>query len=128
MRNNIDIDTKKKIIIEIDKKEKSYSQIASIFNIPKSSVSTINKNRNKITNIGNILLKNLKIYKKSIPNVEILLFDWINDFTQRGLIITDIIVQGKAKYFYDRYLNLGFGLPLNFKFSNGWLYNFKKKI
>jgi hypothetical protein len=55
-------------------------------------------------------------------NTEIQIFEWFFDIRSMGIQVTDKFIIRRAKY-----LNEKMGVPINCKFSNGWIEGFKNR-
>ena len=92
--------------------------------VGKSTLSGILKNSKKLDNANNTLgISNIsRISTKDHNNLEMALYEWINQMNSvNGFINNDIIVE-KAKRFAEA-LNI-----TNLQFSSGWLWRFKKRL
>lgn len=98
-------------------------EIAAKFGIPANTLSTIIKNRETIErNYENNKKKMKKIRKSTYPEVEECMQKWFVQCRDQGIPISGSILQQKAEDFAKE-----FGYSSDFKASNGWLENFKKR-
>ena len=119
----LSISEKLKIIREVEKGEKPKCVIAKEFDIPKTTLSTIIKNKIKVLNCAESGISGHKFRSKSgeFPNVEKCLVRWFSECREKNVSISGPILQEKTKHFAE---SLGIS---NFKASSGWLANFKKR-
>lgn len=125
-QTSIDLSTKLKIIEEIEKGTKFKSVIAKEFGIPKSTLSTILKNKEKLYQAiaaGTVTptqkTKRMRLAKHE--DVEAELFTWFKSVRSANLPISGPIIQEKAEKIAE---NLG---VTDFKCSSGWLHRFKNR-
>lgn len=119
--NVLTIEKKIEILEAVDKGGKK-GQIAKDFKIPASTLSTILKNRKKIEDV----FKQEKGAAKKIriagyPNLEECLIKWFKQCRNRNVPLGGNMLKEKAQQFAEK---LG---HKDFKGSNGWLENFKKR-
>lgn len=118
----------------MDKGVKNYT-ICDEYKISSSTVSTILKNKEKIENHyqnfkemnGNWKWKRVK--DCGFKNLEETVYAWLCQKISIGETVSGILLQEKAKFFYEKIKENG-QLPedqSDFKASNGWLTNFKQR-
>lgn len=114
---------KVKLIREVEKGEKTRAVIASDFGIPRSTLSTILKNKVSIlTTVEHG--KSGSTYRNKKPqhdDVENCVLRWFQETRKNNIPVSGPILQQKAKDFADVLKHD------EFRASNGWLYNFKKR-
>ena len=91
------------------------------FNVPRKTISNILRNEEKIlmkTDLGGAIKQGKEMYQ----DLEKALVLWIQGAAQKNLIVNEHIIVSKAKSFAKN-----FNVDTNFKFSHGWLQNFKKR-
>jgi hypothetical protein len=129
-RRNIPIKTKKDILNALFVLKQSNKDICKNFNVSRSEIYNIIKRKDKILSVNDLVTQNInfkKISNNSIPEIEHELYKWINYCLTIHLIITDNIIRSKAIKIYEKLKDNDYRLPNNFKFSNGWLSNFKNR-
>lgn len=120
--NAISIEVKKQIIEEVGKNLKKKKEIANEFGIPSSTLSTILKNKAAILQkFDDGLGKRKKLKDSEFSDMERCLMMWITQCRSQNVPLDGPIIKEKAEYFAKE---LG---HLNFKGSNGWFENFKKR-
>lgn len=113
---------KLELIREVEKGEKSKSLIAIQFGIPKSTLSTIIKNKMKII-ASTAEGKSVHRYRQKLPqhsDVEKCLIKWFQETRKNNIPVNGPLLQQKAKEFAS-------SLGHEFAASSGWLSNFKKR-
>jgi len=122
--NVLPIEEKIKILKFLDEnKLKKKTEIAAYFKIPTSTLSTLIKNRETIEkNYDNGNSKKLKIRNSAYPKIEECVLKWFVQCRDQNIPVSGLMLQQKAEDFAKE-------LDLNseFKASNGWLENLKKK-
>lgn len=81
-RNCLSLETKLKIVEAVDEQTLKKTEICKKFNIPKSSLSTIISNRQKIYDAlasGNFTTKSKKVRAGKFEDVEEILFEWFKE-------------------------------------------------
>lgn len=124
IQNSIDIKTKLLILQDVDKREINKSAIAEKYKIPKSTLSTIIKNRDQIEKnvaFGSFVPTTKRMRTANFEDVEHELLEWFNHIRSSNLPISGPIIQSKAKEIATM-----FGIE-NFDCSSGWLWRFKKR-
>jgi len=118
----LSVDVKQKIIICVqDNPLKKRTEIAQDFGISPSTLSTIIKNKDKFEE-GSGLAPNIKKLKSAeFKDLEECVLKWLRQCRDKNVPVGGPILQEKALQFA---LGLGYD---NFRASNGWLQNFKKK-
>lgn len=120
--NTFSIEVKKQIIDEVEKKIKKKNEIAKEFGIPSSTLSTILKNKATILEkFEDGLGKRKKLKTCEFPDMEKCLMVWITQCRTQNIPLDGLVIKEKAESFAKE---LGY---LNFKGSNGWFENFKKR-
>ncbi|XP_011860886.1 PREDICTED: tigger transposable element-derived protein 6-like [Vollenhovia emeryi] len=97
-------------------------QIAKYYNIPKSTLSTIIKNKEQIYESiasGTITPKTKRIRRAQYEDVETEVLNWFNHMRVSNVSISGPLIQEKAKSIAD---NLG---TENFNCLSGWLWRFQ---
>lgn len=123
-QQSLSLETKQKILNEVDDKSLKKTKIAAKYGIASSTLSTILKNRDKIeaayaVNQFEPARKRMRAGKNE--DVEVALLRWIREARSQNIILTGTILQEKAKFFGEA---LGVG---DFMCSNGWLSRFKER-
>jgi predicted XRE-type DNA-binding protein len=125
-KNAIDLKTKQKILNEVDRNEFSKTKIAAKFGIPKSTLSTIIKNRKTIDEVvasGAITGHRKRLRTAKYEDVEEELLQWFNHTRSSNIPLSGPIVQEKAKEIARTY-----GIEVDeFSSSSGWLWRFQKR-
>lgn len=120
--NTFSIEVKKQIIDEVEKSSKKKKDIAKMFGIPSSTLSTILKNKATILEkFEEGLGKRKKLKTSEFPDMEKCLMMWITQCRTQNIPLDGLVIKEKAESFAKE---LG---HLNFKGSNGWFENFKKR-
>jgi centromere protein B len=116
------VDFKRKVIKSVEENPtKKKSVIAKEFNIPPTTLHTILKNKDKYEE-GKGIDKLCKRAKKGEFNdVEQCVMKWLKQCRDKNVVISGPILQRKAQEFAKDLKHD------NFRASNGWLQNFKKK-
>ncbi|XP_049845510.1 tigger transposable element-derived protein 6-like [Schistocerca gregaria] len=120
----LNVQLKLKILDEVDRGTKK-TAIAEQFGIPKSTLSTIIKNGEKIINAvasgsGN-KSKRLRTTAE-YEDIETLLLVWSNHMHASNISLTGSVIQSKAN---DIAKDMGIE---DFRCSAGWLYRFQKRL
>ncbi|KFM72755.1 Tigger transposable element-derived protein 6, partial [Stegodyphus mimosarum] len=118
------VEIKKKILKEVDEKILSKTQIAQKYGIPKNSLSTILKAREKIFGAKNgndeCGPSSRKYFRESKhPNLERALLVWFRKMRSLNIPIDGNVLKEQAHFFASK-LNIK-----DFKASDGWLQKFK---
>lgn len=101
---------------------KKKKEIAKEFGIPSSTLSTILKNKATILEkFADGLGKRKKLKTCEFPDMEKCLMMWITQCRTQNIPVDGLVIKEKAESFAKE---LG---HLNFKGSNGWFENFKKR-
>lgn len=122
--NTLTIGDKVRLINEVERGTKKKKDIAAEFNIPASTLSTIMKNKQSVMEASqsNDSCHNRKRLKDSkFPNLEKAMLEWFRCMREKNLPISGPIILLKAEEFAK---SLKYE---NFKASQGWLENFKKR-
>lgn len=120
----IDLKTKLAILQDVDKAELNKTSIAQKYNIPKSTLSTIIKNRNKIEESlasGSQALSSKRMRTAKFEDVEFELQEWFAHVRASNLPVSGPIIQKKAKEIALKYD------ITDFDCSSGWLWRFQKR-
>lgn len=120
----LSLEEKQSILSDVDDGIKKKSEIAAKYGIPRSTLSTILKNRYKIeaacvSNKFEPNRKRMRLAKNE--EVEIALMKWISEIRSKNRPLTGDILQEKALFFAD-----AFGVE-DFQASSGWLQRFKDR-
>ena len=123
-QQSLSLETKQKILNEVDDKLLKKTATASKYRILNSTLSMIVKNQNKIeaayaVNQFEPSRKRMRTGKND--DVEVALLRWIREARSQNIILTGAILQEKAKFFGEA---LG---ASEFICSNGWLCRFKER-
>lgn len=120
--NSLTIGDKFKIIQAVNAGERKKKDIAAEFNIPSSTLSTILKNEAEIlkrVNEGNLQCKRKR--EAEFPDVEKCMVEWFKQSRDKNITLGGPLLKEKAEHFAK---SLG---HVQFKASNGWLENLKKR-
>jgi transposase len=118
-RKSIDLKTKLQIIAEV-KKGRRYNEIKKDFNVSKSTISEIYKDREKYeeSDAGS----DVKKFRASkFPEVEMACHEWLKMVRAQNLPVSGPVLMEKAKQFAEELGITGFAA------SDGWLSNFKSR-
>ena len=123
-RSTISLDMKVKILESVDKHHMPKSKIAKLFNIPKSTLFTIIKNRDAIVKAkeSNEPLNRFRNKMAKYPLLEKALIEWMKNMRSKNMPIDGNVLKAKAQAFAEK-LNVN----EEFKASDGWLQNFKTR-
>ena len=126
IRNRLSIKQKQKILLYYQQNTNlklkdlaKYCKENFRFNISLSTISKLLNNSTNLLNFNYSDRKNLK--NNPLIKLESELLDFIDNFNNKGGIVTESIITNEAKS-----LATELGIH-NYKFSNGWLQNFKKR-
>lgn len=122
--NALSLATKVRIIQELDRNNLSKTEIAKKFNIPKSTLSRILKNKGKIeeaVKLGNFATDRMRMRTTAYKEIEDVLFLWFKRARSANFPISGPILEEKAKEIATR-----MGIE-DFRVSDGWLSRFKKR-
>lgn len=123
-RKNREFDEKLLIIQEVDKKTPR-SDICKRFNLAKSSLSAILKDREKIYDAlasGNFSPKTKRMRTAKFEDIEILVFEWHQRVRSSSVAISGDMIKEKA-------LSIAQDFEISeFKASEGWLSKFLKRF
>lgn len=120
----ISLATKMKILQELDRGDLSKTEIARKFDIPKSTLSRISKDKEKIQDAvkrGSFATDRRRMRKTPFEEIENVLFLWFKRARSANFPISGPILEEKAGEIASQ---LGID---NFKMSDGWLSRFKKR-
>lgn len=118
----LNIGDKLKIIKLVGEGKRKKKDIAADFNIPCSTLSTILKNKEEIQQSA--IEGNLKCRRKrnaELKDVEECMIKWFKQCREKNITLGGPLMREKAEQFAR---SLG---HIDFKASNGWLENFKKR-
>ncbi|XP_037811648.1 tigger transposable element-derived protein 6-like [Lucilia sericata] len=118
-RRSISIGEKISIIDAVDRGDKSKQEIAKQFNIAPSTLSTILKNRETICNNKTLKCKRMRFAE--YEDVEQCVSKWFKQCRNQNIPLGGNTIKTKAEEF------AGLLGHKDFKASNGWLDNFKKR-
>ena len=119
----IDLETKLRILNEVDRGTLKKKTIAEQYGIAKSTLSTVLKDREKILNAvalgsGN---KSKRLRSAKYEDIETLLLEWFNHMRTSNVPLSGPIIQSKAN-------EIAKNLDIqDFSCSTGWLYRFQKR-
>ncbi|KAM6168662.1 uncharacterized protein O8D03_008949 [Erethizon dorsatum] len=131
-RRVIDLETKLKLIQDYEG-GKPVMVIARQSGMSHSTIATILKNRNKVTEAlrGSASLKATrltKIREGPISDMEKLLMTWIEDQTRQCVPLSTMMITAKAKSLFEMLKEkAGPGYNVEFSASSGWLKRFKNR-
>lgn len=131
-RRVIDLETKLKLIQDYEG-GKPVMVIARQSGMSHSTIATILKNRNKVTEAlrGSASLKATrltKIREGPISDMEKLLMTWIEDQTRQRVPLSTVMITAKAKSLFAMLKEkAGPGYNVEFSASSGWLKRFKNR-
>ncbi|XP_010633046.1 jerky protein homolog-like [Fukomys damarensis] len=131
-RRVIDLETKLKLIQDYEG-GKPVMVIARQSGMSHSTIATILKNRNKVTEAlrGSASLKATrltKIREGPISDMEKLLMTWIEDQTRQCVPLSTMMITAKAKSLFAMLKEkAGPGYNVEFSASSGWLKRFKNR-
>lgn len=117
-RKTLSYEDKVKLIEAVNAGDKKKSEIAKQFGIPANTLSTIIKNKEKYESQPSSLKRIKGPENKEIDNCVV---QWLKQCRDKNLPISGPTLQEKATEFAKQ-----LGKP-NFRASNGWLQNFKKR-
>lgn len=125
--NVLTMDTKIEIIQRLEKGE-SAVRLAPIYNIGRTTISDIKRNKDSILMFAaklksdESLKKRKRIRKPNDSNLENAVYMWYIQKIQKGEFVNGPLLCEKALE-----LNKKLGGPPDFKASNGWLHNFRTR-
>lgn len=118
----LSVEVKRKIIKSVeDNPTKKKTEIAKDFGIPPSTLATILKSKEKFEEGSGLSLKSKKLKSCEFKDLEECVLKWLKQCRDKNVPIGGPILQEKAQQFA---VELGYK---NFRASNGWLQNFKKR-
>lgn len=116
---SLTFDVKRKIVDAIEAGEKK-SKVAAEFDIPRSTLSTIWKNRHEIPS-NESRSSRMRIRKTEHPAIENSVLQWFQQCRRENVPVSGALIKEKALWFAAQ-------LKINdFKASDGWLDKFKKR-
>ncbi|XP_005104807.1 tigger transposable element-derived protein 4 [Aplysia californica] len=119
--NCLTFEKKREILTLVDKKTMSKTDICKQFNIPKSTLSTFIKDRDKINSRSEACQPNRKKQRTVKSDaIEKSLFVWFKQARAMAIPISGPILMAKAE-------EIGTEMGLDFKSNTGWLDRFKKR-
>jgi hypothetical protein len=110
------------IIAEVNKKERSKTEIAQAYGIPLSTLSIYLKNRDCIENQalqGAEVSKRMRIHGAKHSDLEDELFKWFCHARAKNIPVEGPMVKEKAN-------EIALKMGIEFQCSNGWLQRFKQ--
>jgi len=120
---SIDLKTKQLILVEVEKGTLIKTKIVEKFSIPKSTLSTIIKNKDKIDEA--VLLgstnNTMRLRKPMLEDVEKELLNWFKKARDSNIPLSGVLVREKA-----REICISTGV-LQMACSDGWLWRFQKR-
>lgn len=125
--NVLTMDTKIEIIQRLEKGETAV-RLAPIYNIGRTTISDIKRNKDSILMFAaklksdDSLKKRKRIRKPNDSNLENAVYMWYIQKIQKGEFVNGPLLCEKALE-----LNQKLGGPPDFKASNGWLHNFRTR-
>lgn len=125
--NVLTMDTKIEIIQRLEKGETAV-RLAPIYNIGRTTISDIKRNKDSILMFAaklksdESLKKRKRIRKPNDSNLENAVYMWYIQKIQKGEFVNGPLLCEKALQ-----LNKKLGGPSDFKASNGWLHNFRTR-
>ncbi|GFX26433.1 uncharacterized protein TNCV_950311 [Trichonephila clavipes] len=111
------ISEKQKVIESVEKGDRKVD-VAKAFEIPLSSLSTIQKNKEKIFSASSSRVRK-RVSKGNFPRLEQCLVSWMRQCRGQNIPMGGSLLKEKAK-------ELAKELGIEFSASEGWLTNFKK--
>lgn len=120
----LSFDRKLKIIEEVDKKVLSKTEISKKFDVPKSTLSRIMKDRAKIEDsvkMGTFTTNRMRMRTTPYEELENVLFVWFKRARSANFPVSGPILAEKAREIATR-----MGIE-NFNISDGWLSRFKRR-
>ena len=111
------------MIKEVEKGDRKKSDIAAAFGIPRSTLSTIMKNKVKFQSYASegMSSNKFRIKRAEFPDVEKCLLKWFKEARDRSIPLSGHMLQKKALQFAQ---SLG---RKDFQASTDWIWNFKKR-
>lgn len=126
--NPLTLQEKRAVILEVERSNgRTKSQIAEQFRIPKSTLSTILKEKERILNLNDSLedfgsqRKRMRMRRGTYPQIEEALFAWLQQQAAANQTITS-----QRMLAYSQQLARQLGVD-DFKCSAGWLDSFKRR-
>lgn len=121
-RNQISFDKKLEVIKAVEAKKGTKVEIAKLYDIPKTTLSTILKNKAKIlsasqTKKHNRVRKRVRLSRW--PDLEKALFLWLKEVRSKNLPVSGPLFKEKADFFAMKW-SISY-----FKCSEGWFSRFK---
>ena len=98
-RSGLDLKTKINIINEVEKQNSNKTLIAKQFNIPKSTLSTILRNKDKICAAiatGNVGMKSKRFRGADYNDLESELLKWFNHIRSQNIPLSGPFIMEKA--------------------------------
>lgn len=125
-KNCLTVQEKFEILMELEKGVSSIF-LARKYNIAKSSITGIKKNKDKIkTAVVNTFTgpaKKKRIQEGEFPKMEKLLYDWFVKQRERNVPINGELLKAKASFFFDQI----YKGTRTFHASPGWMQKFKSR-
>jgi hypothetical protein len=110
------------ITVEVNKKERSKTEIAQAYGIPLSTLSTHLKNRDSVENQalqGAVVSKRMRIHGAKHSDLEDELFEWFCHAHANNIPVGPMVKE-KAN-------EIALKMGIEFQCSNGWLQRFKQR-
>lgn len=123
-QTSIDLQRKLLILDEVSKGIITKTQVAEKFGIPKSTLSTIIKNADKINvaaACGSFQHKMKRMRTAVYEDVEVILLEWFNHMRSANVPLSGPLIKEKACEIAS-----DFGIE-NFNCSSGWLWRFQQR-
>uniref|UniRef100_A0A2S2P5I8 Tigger transposable element-derived protein 4 n=1 Tax=Schizaphis graminum TaxID=13262 RepID=A0A2S2P5I8_SCHGA len=117
--NVLPISDKVRLITLVEKGDRKKCEIAKEFNIPPNTLSSIIKQKDKILKFNNGNMKKMRM--TPYLDIDNCLFKWFTQCRDKNIPISRTILLEKSNKYAQK---LG---HINFKASNGWLTNWKKR-
>lgn len=123
-RWSISLEMKLRILESVDKHQIPKTEIAKLYNIPKSTLFTIIKNRDAIIKAKESNGPRNRLHNKmaKYPLLEKALIEWVKSMRSNNMPVNGIVLKAKAQAFAKE-----FNVNNEFKASDGWLQNFKMR-
>lgn len=124
-QTSLDVLSKHQILTEVDRGVLSKKAIAEKYKIPKSTLSTILKNREKIEEAiasGSVNSRAKRLRTAKHEDIESRLLTWFNHMRAENIPLSGPLIKEKALEIAE---NLGI---TDFECSNGWLWRFQQRF
>ena len=131
-RQSITIETKIEIINKKENEHKSDTELARSYNLDRSTVSNIIRNKQKILDAfkqtGARASKRTRMQKGHFDIVEKAVYRWFSMLRSNNIPVSQDILKQKAQEYHQQFVNAGVDLPANFEAANGWLRRFQERF